>query len=72
MTYSFFWMATVRSGGFSQPKRLKAEPGGPRGQLYNLREDTGETRNLYGDKPEVVVRLEALLGEITSGEQTRP
>ena len=34
------------SGGFSEPKRLKPEPGGPEGQLYNLAQDPGENDNL--------------------------
>jgi len=47
------------SGGFSQPKTIKPEPGGPTGQLYNLRDDLAETNNLYLKHPEIVARLEA-------------
>lgn len=54
------------SSGFSQPKRVRPEPGGPRGQLYNLATDLGETENLYQKHPEVVARLEAKLKEIMS------
>ncbi|MBX6314821.1 MAG: arylsulfatase, partial [Isosphaeraceae bacterium] len=49
------------SGGFSQPKRLEPEPGGPAGQLYNLADDPGETKNLYQEHPEIVRRLTSLL-----------
>lgn len=49
------------SGGFSEPKRLEPAPGQPRGQLYHLARDPGETENLYAKHPEVVARLEALL-----------
>jgi len=49
------------SGGFSQPKRIEPVPNGPRGQLYNLREDIGERHNLWLERPEIVRRLEQLL-----------
>ena len=29
--------------------------------LYNLADDPGETRNLFDDQPDIVVRLQALL-----------
>jgi len=49
------------SGGFSRPRRIKPTPGGPTGQLYDLRADPAETRNLYQSHPEVVKRLEKIL-----------
>jgi arylsulfatase A-like enzyme len=55
------------SGGFSQPKALDpAKEGGPKGQLYHLGEDPGETRNRYDEEPEVVARLAGLLEEVRS------
>jgi arylsulfatase A len=45
------------SGGNSEPKKRRSLKGEPRGQLYNLREDVGETRNRYLTDPNV---LEAL------------
>ncbi|MEZ4700921.1 MAG: hypothetical protein R2834_11365 [Rhodothermales bacterium] len=42
------------SGGFSAPKFETPVPGGPTGQLYNLDEDLGETRNRYLDEPATV------------------
>ena len=39
------------SRGFSEPRRLEPEPGGPPGQLYNLEEDPTESRNLWADRP---------------------
>lgn len=57
------------SGGFSQPKALDpAKEGGPKGQLYHLGEDPSETLNRYGEEPEVVARLEKLLGEVKGRE----
>ena len=52
------------SGGFSKPSRIKPDPNGPTGQLYNLRDDLGETRNLYQQRPEIVARLRAELKRI--------
>jgi arylsulfatase A-like enzyme len=52
------------SGGFSKPKTIQPEPGGPAGQLYNLRHDLGETTNLYLQHPEIVARLEAEMRRI--------
>lgn len=60
------------SGGFSQPKTIKAEPGGPAGQLYNLRNDISETNNLYLKHPEIVAGLEAELQQIISQPRYDP
>ncbi|MFN0118985.1 MAG: sulfatase family protein [Blastocatellia bacterium] len=49
------------SHGFSEPKDIKPEPGGPAGQLYNLKDDPEEQNNLWLQKPELVARLTALL-----------
>jgi hypothetical protein len=49
------------SHGFSLPKNEEPEPKGPKGQLYNLADDLGETKNLWLDKPEIVERLTKLL-----------
>jgi arylsulfatase A-like enzyme len=56
------------SGGFTQPRSLKAKPGEAQGQLYNLRDDLGETKNLYLEKPEIVQRLTAELQRIVENE----
>ena len=49
------------SGGFSKPRRVQPEDQGPQGQLYNLRNDPGETDNQWLNKPELVQRLTAFL-----------
>ncbi len=49
------------SYGFSKPKREKPVAGGPKGQLYNLADDPGESTNLWLEKPEVVRELSGLL-----------
>jgi len=60
------------SGGFSKPSRIKPTPGGPTGQLYHLKDDLGETNNLYLEKPEVVKRLRAELTHIRNAGRSRP
>lgn len=52
------------SGGFSQPRRVDPRPGGPRGQLYNLADDPGETTNLWLERPDLVKELMAELDRI--------
>lgn len=51
------------SGGFSEPVTLKPAAGEPEGELYNLRKDPHEDRNLYLQRPAEVKRLRALLHE---------
>src|SRR5262249_25074429 len=47
----------VRSGDW---KAVRLRPGGPP-ELYDLRADPGETRDLAADHPEVVARVETYL-----------
>lgn len=60
------------SGGFSQPAKVDAKAGEPEGQLYNLRQDPRETRNVYLDHPDIVKRLSALLQKYRDAGRTRP
>ena len=60
------------SGGFTEPVRVETGPGEPRGQLYNLADDPGETRNLFDDQPDIVVRLQALLDGYRERGRSRP
>jgi len=61
------------SGGWSKPGR--APKTAPKWQLYNLKEDLGETNNLYSQHPEIVEELHALMvkyieeGRSTAGEK---
>jgi arylsulfatase A-like enzyme len=62
------------SGGY-YPNDLdayKPKPAEPPGQLYNLADDLGETKNLYAEKPEIVARLTALLEKIKTDGRSRP
>lgn len=49
------------SGGFTEPRRRDPESGEAPGQLYNLADDPGESKNMYEQRPDVVDRLSALL-----------
>ncbi len=53
------------SGGFSEPRRVKPEKGATvTGQLYNLKEDLGETTNLFAEHPDKVAELVSLIEAI--------
>lgn len=60
------------SGGFSRPRRVKPGPDDPAGQLYNLRDDLGETTNRYAERPELVAELSAHLAKIRDSGRSRP
>ena len=56
------------NGAGGEPDWLKKERGyrdhGFPGELYNLEDDAGEARNLYGERPQVVAELKLLLERI--------
>ncbi len=60
------------SAGFSKPARIKPEPGGPSGQLYNLADDPSETKNLFAEKPDIVARLTALAAKYQTETRSAP
>ena len=64
-------IAGLGSGGFSEPRRKKPQNGGPIGQLYNLKSDPEETRNVYLEHPEIVQRLTNALQDIESASGQR-
>lgn len=59
------------SGGFSKLAKIQPKLGGPKGQLYNLRDDPAETKNLYPEYPDVVVRLDAEMQRIRKSNNKR-
>ncbi len=59
------------SGGFSEPKKVKSEPGGPEGQLYDLAADPGESANLYSERPDIVKRLRKEMADVVNATAGR-
>jgi arylsulfatase A len=60
------------SGGFSEPKHVEPVPGGPQGQLYDMKGDWQETDNAWLAHPMVVEELSHLLDEVQSQGFSRP
>nr|WP_236649697.1 arylsulfatase [Rhodopirellula sp. SM50] len=58
------------SGGFSD-RGAKGKPKTPKGQLYNLAEDLGETNNLIDQHPELVESLRDELAAIKRAPRSR-
>lgn len=52
------------SGGFTRPREIVPQPGEPTGQLYNLKHDPSETKNLWNQRPDIVAELQELLTDI--------
>ncbi len=48
------------------------KPDGPPGQLYNLQDDLGETRNLYVANPNIVGEMTALLEDLIARGRSTP
>jgi arylsulfatase A-like enzyme len=59
------------SGGFTTPKQIKPNPGGPDGQLFNLKEDPAEEKDLFLTHPEKVKELRQELKKIKNAEHRR-
>lgn len=60
------------SGGFSEPRRYEPQNGEPPGQLYNIEDDTRETRNLWNDRPDIVDRFRTILTRYQNDGRSRP
>ncbi|MDF1859829.1 MAG: arylsulfatase [Verrucomicrobiales bacterium] len=59
------------SGGWTSPKENEVPKDSPKGQLYHLGKDIGETNNLYESNPEKVAELLTLLEEdVARGRST--
>jgi len=66
------WKLIVGQGGGGPYPQPPANPAEPPGQLYNLDDDVGESKNLYNEKPEIVAKLTALLENIRQDSRSRP
>lgn len=60
------------SGGFSHPRHVAPQPGGPKGQLYDLANDPGERYNIYQQHPDIVNHLTGLLAKYERQGYSRP
>jgi arylsulfatase A-like enzyme len=60
------------SGGHSRPKRLRAWPWQPHGQLYDLEVDPKEQHNLWTSHPEIRTELSGKLKEIVESGRSVP
>ena len=60
------------SGGWTQPDRVAAEDGLPLVQLYDMRNDPGETTNLHEQEPERVKAMLALLKKLVADGRSTP
>jgi arylsulfatase A-like enzyme len=59
------------SGGFTQPSKIKPGPGDPAGQLYDLKADPAEAKNLFAEQAQIVERLRAEMREIIAADGSR-
>ncbi|MBT6850091.1 MAG: sulfatase-like hydrolase/transferase, partial [Opitutae bacterium] len=60
------------SGGWTSPKENQAKKDSAPAQLYDMKADVGERKNLYFEEPEVAKKLLALLKEdIQRGRSTK-
>ncbi len=68
--------ATAAENRPGEPEWFKQERGYTKnefpGELYNLHDDLIQRRNLYGEKPEVVRRLKALLEKYKAAGRSTP
>jgi arylsulfatase A-like enzyme len=60
------------SGGWTAPRTVEPEPGGPKGQLYDMQADPCETKNLWLEHPDVVERLNRLLEKYQHDGRSAP
>lgn len=60
------WKLCVALGshGFSEPRSIRPDPGGPTGQLFDLERDPRENYNVWERHPYTVMRLMMLLGDV--------
>lgn len=65
------YIDAVGSAGFTYPTNKPTVPGGPKGQLYNLKEDPVEENNLYLRNPEKVEALSSLMKQVVEKGHSR-
>ncbi|MGF1581974.1 MAG: arylsulfatase [Gemmataceae bacterium] len=60
------------SGGFTRPAVIKPKKSGPKGQLYDLKTDIAQKRNVYLENPQRVQQMRALLTRYKMQGFSRP
>ena len=65
------YVEALGSGGFTPPKRVEPQPGQPTGQLYNMKADPGEAKDLSKKYPAKAKELEARLEKIRNQGYSR-
>jgi len=71
--WKFIPAATPRAGKVAKGRKApKADEAAPKGELYNLANDLGETKDLAADQPEKVRQMAALLQDIRQKGRSRP
>ena len=65
-------ITSLGSGGWTKPRSPKPEPGGPKGQLYDMRNDLAEEHNLWLERPDLVERLSKLLERYQAEGRSTP
>lgn len=66
------FIPAVAAGAGRAGGRANAASGDAGGQLYNLADDAGETKNVAAEHPDVVKELAALLEKVRDGGRSRP
>ena len=65
------YMEALGSGGFSEPKRVEAQTGQSTGQLYNMKSDPDEMKDLAAKNPDKAKELAAQLEKIRNQGYSR-
>ncbi|MBN1909834.1 MAG: arylsulfatase [Pirellulales bacterium] len=66
------WKLIRCQGSGSTFTEVPILPDAPAGQLYNLKDDPQEKKNLYRERPDIVQRLSKMLDEQIKSGRTRP
>ncbi len=59
------------SGGFSKPEKIAPKEGEAPGQLYNVKDDPSETKDVYQEHPEIVKELDDILHRYQESGRSR-
>ena len=66
LNWEKFHEEVLNAGGFTEPRKIEGKAGDPKGQLFNLKKDIGETQEIYAQNPAKVTELHELLEKISN------